>query len=106
MFGLLLPTTIQDETPVSNFMDLFGRKPAVVWHDSKLGETLSMFKAEKSHMAIVRDVVSEGQVHTYCSVVYYIECMYLLYCSVVYYIECMYLLYCSVVYYIECMSIK
>ena len=43
-------------------MDLFGRKPAVVWHDSKLGETLSMFRQEKSHMAIVRDVECEGEV--------------------------------------------
>ncbi len=34
----------------------------MVWHDSKLGETLSMFKAEKSHMAIVRDVECEGEV--------------------------------------------
>ena len=45
-----------------SFMDLFGRKPAVVWHDSKLGETLSMFRQEKSHMAIVRDVECEGEV--------------------------------------------
>lgn len=45
-----------------SFLDLFGRKPAVVWHDSKLGETLSMFKAEKSHMAIVRDVETVGGV--------------------------------------------
>ncbi len=52
----------QDETPVRNFIELFGRKPAVVWHDDKLGETLSKFKAERAHMAIVRDVVSEGTV--------------------------------------------
>ena len=45
-----------------NFVDLFGRKPAVVWHDSKLGETLNMFRKEKSHMAIVRDVDAEGTV--------------------------------------------
>jgi CBS domain containing-hemolysin-like protein len=43
-------------------MDLFGRKPGVVWHDSKLGETLSMFRQEKSHMAVVRDVECEGVV--------------------------------------------
>jgi CBS domain containing-hemolysin-like protein len=48
---------IQDETPVRSFVELFGRKPAVIWHDSKLGETLTMFRQEKSHMAIVRDVV-------------------------------------------------
>jgi hypothetical protein len=43
-------------------MELFGRKPGVVWHDSKLGETLSMFKREKAHMAIVRDVEDQGEV--------------------------------------------
>jgi hypothetical protein len=47
---------------VRNFMELFGRKPAVVWHDSKLGETLSMFRQEKSHMAVVRDVETDGEV--------------------------------------------
>ncbi len=47
-----------------NFIQLFGRKPAVVWHDDKLGETLSMFRQQRSHMAIVRDVVSEGLVST------------------------------------------
>ena len=55
-------THLQDATPVRSFLHLFGRKPAVVWHDSKLGETLSMFKSEKSHMAIVRDVECEGEV--------------------------------------------
>ncbi len=44
------------------FLSLFGRKPGVVWHDNKLGETLGMFKQEKSHMAIVRDVESVGEV--------------------------------------------
>ena len=43
-----------------NFIDLFGRKPAVVWHDDNLGDTLAMFKREKSHMAIVRDVENDG----------------------------------------------
>lgn len=36
---------------------MFGRKPAVVWHDDKLGETLSMFRNERAHMALVRTVV-------------------------------------------------
>ena len=43
-----------------NFVHLFGRKPAFVWYDNKLGDTLSMFRLEKSHMAVVIDVVSEG----------------------------------------------
>ncbi|RYH13696.1 hypothetical protein EON65_35005 [archaeon] len=33
----------------------------VVWHDQKLGETLQMFRQERAHMAIVRDVCSEGE---------------------------------------------
>ena len=47
---------------MQGFLSLFGRKPGVVWHDNKLGETLGMFKQEKSHMAIVRDVESVGDV--------------------------------------------
>ncbi len=82
----------QDETPVRNFIELFGRKPAVVcsllfltftlchlmslnyllyflqvWHDDKLGETLSMFRHSRGHMAIVRDVEQQGEVD--CGVV-------------------------------------
>ena len=34
----------KDETPIRNFVNLFGRKPAVIWHDDKLGETLSTFR--------------------------------------------------------------
>jgi CBS domain containing-hemolysin-like protein len=34
----------------------------VVWHDQKLGETLSMFRNERAHLAIVRDVENEGDV--------------------------------------------
>ncbi len=45
-----------------NFLDLFGRKPAVVWHDDKLGATLTLFKQERAHMAIVRDVDNSGSV--------------------------------------------
>jgi CBS domain containing-hemolysin-like protein len=52
----------QDETPVRNFVELFGRKPAVVWHDDKLGETLSMFRQQRAHMALVRDVKGEDVV--------------------------------------------
>jgi hypothetical protein len=45
-------------------MDLFGRKAGVVWHDSKLGDTLNVFRQEKSHMAVVRDVLATGNVST------------------------------------------
>ena len=63
--GLLLTKDLifidaDDETPIANFVRLFGRQPAVVWHDQKLGETLSMFKKGKSHMAIVRNVNDTG----------------------------------------------
>jgi hypothetical protein len=34
----------------------------VVWHDSRLGETLSIFRQEHAHLAIVRDVVNVGSV--------------------------------------------
>lgn len=37
-------------------MDLFGRKVPVVWYDQKLGETLRVFREERAHIAIVRDV--------------------------------------------------
>lgn len=43
-------------------MQLFGRKPTVIWHDQKLGETLALFRKERTHLAIVRDVESEGEV--------------------------------------------
>ena len=63
--GLLLTKDLifidaDDETPIANFVRLFGRQPAVVWHDQKLGETLSMFKKGRSHMAIVRNVNDTG----------------------------------------------
>jgi metal transporter CNNM len=52
----------EDEIPISNFLDLFGRKPIFVWHDDKLGETLSTFRNERAHLALVRDVENEGDV--------------------------------------------
>ena len=52
----------QDDIPISNFVDLFGRSPLVAWHDDKLGETLATFKREKSHIAVVRTVNNLGQV--------------------------------------------
>eukprot|EP01038_Epipyxis_sp_PR26KG_P009855 gene9855-13257_t len=50
----------EDETPVSEFISLFSRHPCFVWHDQRLGETLTLFKKERGHMAIVRDIEENG----------------------------------------------
>jgi metal transporter CNNM len=50
----------EDEIPVSSFIRLFGRRPVVAWHDERLGEILTTFKKEKSHIAVVRNVNSTG----------------------------------------------
>ena len=49
-----------DETPVRNFIQIFGRNFHLLWPDDTLGDTLRIFKAGKSHMAIVRDVNNDG----------------------------------------------
>lgn len=54
----------EDDIPIENFISLFGRKPIVVWHDDKLGQTLATFRDERSHMAMVRDVDNSGEVRT------------------------------------------
>jgi len=41
----------------------------VVWHDTSLGETLSMFRREHGHLAIVRDVISIGNSDPFYAVV-------------------------------------
>eukprot|EP00602_Paraphysomonas_sp_CaronLab_P000396 CAMPEP_0185032998 /NCGR_PEP_ID=MMETSP1103-20130426/21585_1 /TAXON_ID=36769 /ORGANISM="Paraphysomonas bandaiensis, Strain Caron Lab Isolate" /LENGTH=635 /DNA_ID=CAMNT_0027569117 /DNA_START=55 /DNA_END=1959 /DNA_ORIENTATION=- len=46
----------EDETPVRNFITLFGRPYQVVWHDSNLGEVLKAFKQGKGHLAFARAV--------------------------------------------------
>lgn len=46
----------EDETPVLNFIQIFGRGVHVVWPDDKLGEVLCELKQGRSHMALVRDV--------------------------------------------------
>lgn len=51
----------EDDIPISNFVDMFGRRPIFVWHDDKLGETLSTFRNERAHLALVRDVESQGE---------------------------------------------
>ncbi|KAG5192642.1 putative magnesium and cobalt efflux protein corC [Tribonema minus] len=50
----------EDETPVKNFVQIFGRGVQVVWPDQRLGEVLKLFKQGRGHMAIVRDVNSSG----------------------------------------------
>ena len=45
-----------DETPIRNFVDIFGRGANVVWLDDKLGKVLAELKKGHCHMALVRDV--------------------------------------------------
>jgi metal transporter CNNM len=45
----------EDEIPVKNFVQIFGRGLHVVWADDKLGDVLKLLK-RGSHMALVRDV--------------------------------------------------
>ena len=46
----------EDEIPVKNFVQIFGRGLHIVWPDDKLGEVLKLLKSGRSHMALVRDV--------------------------------------------------
>jgi metal transporter CNNM len=46
----------EDDTPVSDFIEIFGRGVHVVWPDDKLGDVLVELKRGRSHMALVRDV--------------------------------------------------
>jgi len=82
----------EDEIPVINFIDLFGRRPIFVWHDDKLGQTLATFRNERAHLALVRDVESQGEVSRYailCFVVFLfcwaitVCCFAMLCCAVV-----------------------
>ena len=43
-FSLIFLFFFKDETSISHFLSLFGRQPVVIWHDQKLGETLSVFR--------------------------------------------------------------
>ncbi|KAL3763742.1 hypothetical protein ACHAW5_006186 [Stephanodiscus triporus] len=47
----------EDEIPVKNFVQIFGRGLHVVWADDHLGDVLKLLK-RGSHMALVRDVNS------------------------------------------------
>jgi len=49
----------EDEIPVKNFVQIFGRGLHVVWPDDKLGDVLKLLKRGRSHMALVRGV-NEG----------------------------------------------
>mmetsp|Transcript_54432 Transcript_54432/g.80800 ORF Transcript_54432/g.80800 Transcript_54432/m.80800 type:complete len:879 (+) Transcript_54432:45-2681(+) len=46
----------EDETPIRNFVQMFGRGLHVVWPDDTLGDVLKELKSGRSHMALVRDV--------------------------------------------------
>ncbi|CAM9153949.1 unnamed protein product [Phaeothamnion confervicola] len=59
----------EDETPVKSFVEIFGRGLQVVWHDQSLGEVLAAFKQGRSHMAIVRDVNSDGPFYEFKGII-------------------------------------
>jgi metal transporter CNNM len=46
----------EDEIPVKNFVQIFGRGLHIVWPEDKLGNVLKLLKKGRSHMALVRDV--------------------------------------------------
>ncbi|CAM9396109.1 unnamed protein product [Scytosiphon promiscuus] len=50
-----------DETPLKNFVQIFGRAVTVVWPDYTLGDVLKVFKQGKSHLSLVRDVNDSGE---------------------------------------------
>ncbi|EED95454.1 predicted protein, partial [Thalassiosira pseudonana CCMP1335] len=43
----------EDEIPVKNFVQIFGRGLHIVWPDDKLGSVLKLLKKGRSHMALV-----------------------------------------------------
>jgi len=56
----------EDEIPVKNFVQIFGRGLHVVWPDDKLGGVLKLLKSGRSHMALVRDVNDgDGKIDPY-----------------------------------------
>lgn len=61
MIGLLLVKDLifvdpEDDTRVSDVINIFGRSLNTVWPDDKLGDVLRELKTGRSHMALVRDV--------------------------------------------------
>jgi metal transporter CNNM len=55
----------EDETPILKFIQVFGRSVHVVWPVDKLGDVLRELKGGRSHMALVRDVVNDGDADPY-----------------------------------------
>lgn len=55
----------EDETPIRSFVQIFGRGVHVVWPADKLGDVLRELKQGRSHMALVRDVLSDGETDPY-----------------------------------------
>jgi metal transporter CNNM len=51
----------EDETRVSDFVDIFGRGVHVVWPDDKLGDVLRELRQGRSHMALVRGVNNDDE---------------------------------------------
>lgn len=51
----------EDETPIRNFISIFGRGAHLVWPDDYLGDVLKELKQGRSHLAIVRDVNNEDE---------------------------------------------
>lgn len=51
----------EDETPIRNFIQIFGRGVHVVWPGDKLGDVLRELKQGRSHMALVRDVNNDDE---------------------------------------------
>ena len=54
----------EDETPVINFIHIFGRGVHKVWPDSQLGEVLQLFKMGRGHLALVNKLSEKGETHT------------------------------------------
>ena len=46
----------EDDIPVKNFVQIFGRGLHIVWPDDTLGHVLTKLKKGRSHMALVKDV--------------------------------------------------
>ncbi len=51
----------EDDTRVSDVVNIFGRSLNTVWPDDKLGDVLRELKTGRTHMALVRDVNNEDE---------------------------------------------
>ena len=73
MIGLLFVKDLifidpEDNTRISDFVDIFGRGLHVVWPDDSLGDVLRDLKSGKSHMALVRDVTNKDDLDPFYEV--------------------------------------